>query len=198
MDKIKWRIIECKLTIIIILLGVLLISMGLNFGQELFGGNEVFQPSPEDGDVFISEGSRSVPGTKNPNVLLAQGTASDTTGSITYVDIDDMSITVVNDGTYSIVFSASITVQTSAGVSAEGDIEILNNAASVVTGKVGFWNNANGGVRGVQQIVGLTSIETLSAGDVIKVRWKVQDVNGDIFSFSDGTKFRTLSLVRIN
>ena len=139
-----------------------------------------------------------IPGTKNPNVLTAEGLAADTTGSITYVDIDDMEITVVNDGTYLIIFSASILIQTSAGVSCEGQIEILNNAASVITGEVGFWDNHSGGVRGVQQIVSLTAVETLSAGDVIKVRWKVQDVNGDIYNFSDGTKFRTLSLVRIN
>ena len=172
--------------------------MGLNFGNQLFGGNDVFQPSPEDGDVFISDGSRMTPGTKNPNVLTVEGLASDFTGSTSYVDIDDMSITVVNDGTYLIIFSASITVQTSIGVSCEGDIEILNNAASLVTGKVGFWNNAAAGSKGTQQIVTLTAVETLSADDVIKVRWKVQDANGDIFSNSDGTKFRTLSLVRIN
>ncbi len=193
MDKIKWKII-----LIIILTGALIFSMGLNFGNQLFGGDEVFRPSPEDGDVFISEGDRMIPGTKNPNVLTVEGTASDTTGSVTYVDIDDMSLTVINDGTYLIIFSASLTIQTSAGVSAEGDIEILNNAASLVTGKVGFWVNHSGGIRGVQQITTLTAVETLSKDDVIKVRWKVQDANGDIFSFSDGTKFRTLSLVRIN
>ena len=194
MDNIKW-----KLTLIIILLGALVIlNMGLNFGDNLFGGNEVFQPSPEDGDVFISSGSRSIPGTNNPNVLVAQGLAADSTGNTAYTDIADMELTIVNNGTYLIVFSASITIQTSTGVSAEGDIEILNNAASVVTGKVGFWDNHASGIKGVQQIVSLTSIETLSKDDVIKVRWKVQDVNGDIFSFSDGTKFRTLSIVRIN
>ena len=194
MNKSKWIIIS-----IIILIGGAVISMGLNFGNQLFGDNNaVFKPSPEDGDVFISEGGRMIPGTKNPNVLVAEGLATDSTGDTNYVDIDDMSITIVNDGTYLIVFSASITIQTSAGVSCEGDIEILKNAVSVVTGKVGFWDNHAGGVRGLQEIVSLTAVEALSKDDVIKVRWKVQDVNGDIFSFSDGTKFRTLSIVRIN
>jgi len=193
MDDLKWIII-----LLLIIIGVMIFNMGLNFGEDLFGGSEVFKPSLEDGDVFISDGSRMTPGTKNPNVLTAAGLAADSTTSTTYVDIDDMSLTIVNDGTYLIIFNAAVMIQTSAGVSCEGDIEILNNAASVVTGKVGFWNNHALGIRGVQQIVSLTAVETLSAGDVIKVRWQVQDANGEFFNFSDGTKFRTLSIVRIN
>ena len=192
MEKLTWIII-----LQLILIGGMIFNMGLDFGNQLFGEN-IFKASPEDGDVFISEGSRKIPGTKNPNVLTAEGLAADSTGSESYVDIDDMEITIPNDGTYLIIFSASIHIQTSAGVSCEGDIEIINNAASVVTGKVGFWNNDNTGIRGVQQIVSLTAVEELSEGDVIKVRWKVQDANGDIFNFSDGTKYRTLSIVRIN
>lgn len=161
----------------------------------LFERNKIFKESPEDGQVDIYEGGRTVP--ENINVIqTVTGTTIDSTTSSEWVDIDEMSITVNRNGTYIIIFSANILSLVNSGIPKLTRIQILNGETALTAAEVGSYNNNVAGAAGIQMPISMITVNNLVAGDVIKVQWK-NEYTGTTWNMDNGSVFRTLTILPI-
>jgi len=181
-----------------IFLGGILIIMALAIENGLFQNDGLFDATAEDGQVSIFAGNRTIPGNVGVSATSVIGTSSDATTSTSFVDMDDMSITVPETGDYLILFNANILSQTSAGVSNLGTLQLLKDSTVLTTAECGYYINGGDVIpNGIQVPVSMIIIDNLTAGQVIKVQWHTQS-NGLIANTNAGDKYRMLSITPLN
>jgi hypothetical protein len=146
------------------------------------------------GKVLVTGGAGANPawGSLPNGITQAVGTTDITTTSTSYVDMDDMAITIPTSGKYQLIFNATIRVQDNT-ITHDNYVQMLIDGASVV-----FKNKYLARLTNTtdEQDVTLIWEADITAGQVVKIQWK----QGSGYSlYQDGSTFgqRVLQATRI-
>lgn len=127
------------------------------------------------------------------------GTTDVSTTSTSFVSLDEMELTVGEEGVYLVLFNmAAYLKKTAAANILRGEVEIKKNGTAQLNrelfGTIGYSTTVN---RYLYAVVAMHSIHSLSENDVIAVNWKAVDANSTFYNDPSTNRLRVLTLIKL-
>jgi len=161
--------------------------------------------SPADGEVVTYEGATALWKNKPPPPAGAiayqnvKGTTNVSTTSSTFVDMPDMALTVAQTGTYLIMASlCCMLIRTVSSSEIGAAFRLTLNGAEMNPRERSFMYIYGPVVTYHAGNAPMTTVRSLSAGDVVRVQWTTAGVCNEVRNWpADQHEHRELTLVRL-
>jgi hypothetical protein len=112
--------------------------------------------------------------TRTITYQYVEGTTDISTSSASYVDMTTMTLTTSVTGTYLILASAGIQTSSGSGTEVQSQMRVLVNASEIGANRSDVYNNHAAAAISDESVLCVQAIKALSAGDVVKMQWRLQ------------------------